>query len=120
MNDGASDRNRHLTARSSTIFASAAVKLFLTGRFQYAQAAALSAEFLVAICAQALAATRADGEIEPIREGVMQDNLGTRTRPARARAGTSYDAPVDPRALEPFLSRWKFVCHGDELAGDLR
>src|SRR5271165_5325522 len=46
--------------RSSTIFASAAVSVFLAGRFRYAQAAASSAEFIPAICSIRLSRRLAD------------------------------------------------------------
>src|SRR6266516_1092541 len=46
--------------RSSTIFASAAVSVFLAGRFRCAQAAASSAEFIAAICSIRLSRRLAD------------------------------------------------------------
>src|SRR6266511_4554101 len=46
--------------RSSTIFASAAISVFLAGRFRCAQAAASSAEFIAAICSIRLSRRLAD------------------------------------------------------------
>ena len=46
--------------RSSTIFASAAVSVFLAGRLRCAQAAASSAEFIAAICSIRLSRRLAD------------------------------------------------------------